>query len=97
MFLLVSGGFDRDSEGGFRGGEEVGPSRADAADDWGTKKAFVPSGPSRGGFGDRGGGFGSGGFRDRERPGGGFSERYGEKRAGFAEGGDPYRADDADK
>lgn len=63
--------------------EDEGPSRADAADDWGTKKAFVPSGP-KGGFGDR----------DR---GGGFSDRYNERRSGFADGESSTRADDVDR
>lgn len=99
------GGFDRrerDDEGGFGGREDEGPSRADAADDWGTKKAFVPSGPSRGGgFSDRdrGGGFGDrergGGFGDRDR-GGGFGDRYSERRSGLGEGS-LDRADTADK
>lgn len=95
------GGFDRrdrDEEGGFGDREEEGPSRADAADDWGTKKAFVPStGPSRGGgggFSDRGGGFGDRDGAEKER--GGFGDRYSERRSGFGEG-DLDRADNADK
>ena len=49
---------DRDSESDFGGhGSDDGPSRADAADDWGTMKKFVPSsGAPRE---ERGGGFGS--------------------------------------
>jgi len=93
----AGGGFDRrdrdEDGGGFGDREEEGPSRADAADDWGTKKAFVPSsGPTRGGgggFGDRKEG------ADRER-GGGFGDRYSERRSGFGEG-DLDRADNADK
>ena len=99
----AGGGFDRRDrdEEGFGGREEEGPSRADAADDWGTKKAFVPSGPTRGGFSDRdrAGSFGDrdrgSGFADRER-GGGFGDRYSERRSGFGEG-DLDRADNADK
>ena len=79
---------------GFGDREEEGPSRADAADDWGTKKAFVPSsGPSRGGgFADRERG---GGFGDKERSGG-FGDSYSERRSGFGEGS-LDRADNADK
>lgn len=91
----TGGGFDRrerDDEMGFGDREEEGPSRADAAEDWGTKKAFVPSGPSRGGFSDRERG---GGFGDKERSGG-FGDKYSERRSGFGEGS-LDRADTADK
>ena len=93
---VTGGGFDRrdrDDEMRFGDREEEGPSRADAADDWGTKKAFVPSGPSRGGFGDRE--RGGGGFADKERSGG-FGDSYSERRSGFGEGS-LDRADTADK
>ena len=67
----------RPREGGFGDG----PSRADEVDNWGTKKSFVPSSSTRGGFEDRprAGGFG-GSFRDRspgaarDRSPGGFRE-----------------------
>lgn len=44
-----------------------GPSRADEVDDWGKTKSFVPTSSSSRSR-ERGGGFGSGGFRDRSPP-----------------------------
>jgi hypothetical protein len=62
----------RDRDGGSQDGSDGGfrdePSRADAVDDWGATRKFVPSGSGGGG------GFGSGGFGsrmdNRERDGG---------------------------
>lgn len=57
------------------GEEDMGPSRAEMSDNWGSDRKFVPGGPD-----DRGrGGFG-GGFRDRDGDrergfGGGFRDR----------------------
>ncbi|CAG9464637.1 unnamed protein product [Pedinophyceae sp. YPF-701] len=71
------GGFgDREGRRGGSGREEedMGPSRADMADDWGKDREFQPTGGRGGGFGGgRGGGFGGsrGGFGE-ERPGRGF-------------------------
>lgn len=97
LTYIAGGGFDRrdrDEDRGFGDREEEGPSRADAADDWGAKRTFVPSGPSRGGFSDRDRG-GSFGDRDRDR-GGGFGDKYSERRSGFGEGS-LDRADTAEK
>jgi hypothetical protein len=78
------GGF-RDRERGERdrGFEDMGPSRADMADDWGSTRQFAPSSPPR----SRRGGFG-GGFEDR--PGSGYRE--GRERVN-----EPSRADLEDK
>lgn len=58
-----SGGF---GDGERRGrDEDMGPSRAEESDDWGSQKRFVPSGGYGGGGSSRG--FG-GGFRDYDRP-----------------------------
>eukprot|EP00887_Chlorella_sp_A99_P002638 scaffold6.g2638.t1 len=82
---------DDEERGPRREREDMGPSRADMASDWGAERKFTPSEPG-GGRGFGGGGFGGGGFRDRE--GGSFRDRDGSRdRRGYEEG--PSRADTA--
>ncbi|CAD7701444.1 unnamed protein product [Ostreobium quekettii] len=65
-----SGGFgDRED----RGRDDMGPSRADEADNWGSQKQFVPS---SGGYGSRPGGYGGGGFSSYDRPRSSAGSRY---------------------
>lgn len=74
--------------------EDLGPSRADTADNWGAERKFVPGG---GGGGDRyeRRDSSAGGFRDRGSFGGGF--RDGEDRPPRREFDDgPSRADTGD-
>lgn len=64
--------------------EDMGPSRADTIDDWGSTRTFTPSGGAGGGGGSRyGGGAGGGG-------GGGFGDRADRPPR------EPYRATAAD-
>ena len=52
------------SQDGSEGGMDDGPSRADAVDDWGASRKFVPTDKTSS-FGSGGGFGGGGGFKDR--------------------------------